>query len=45
MLRFSEHGREHGPEDGRQLSRWKLFVYEAQRLYEGNCVHDVAQQG
>jgi hypothetical protein len=45
VLLFSEHGRERGPEDGRQLSRWKLLVYEAQRLDEGNCVRDVAQQG
>ena len=44
VLLFSEHGRERGPEDGRQLSRWKLLVDEAQRLDEGNGVHDIAQQ-
>jgi hypothetical protein len=41
----AEHCRERGPEYGSQLSRRKLLVYEAQRLDEGNCMHDVAQQG
>src|SRR5215212_11195136 len=44
VLRFSEHGRERGSEDRRQLSRWKLLVDEAQRLDQGNGVHDVAHQ-
>jgi hypothetical protein len=45
VLVSAEHGRERGPEYGRQLSRRKFLVYEAQRLDEGNCMHDVAQQG
>jgi hypothetical protein len=44
VLRFPEHGRERRPEDCCQLSRWKLLIYEAQRLDEGNGVHDVAKQ-
>jgi hypothetical protein len=44
VLRFSEHGRERGSEDRRQLSRWKLLVDEAQRLDQGHGVHDVAHQ-
>jgi hypothetical protein len=44
VLRFSEHGRERGPEDGCQLSRWKHLVDEAQRLDEGNGVHYIVQQ-
>ena len=44
VLRFSEHGRERGSEDRRQLLRWKLLVDEAQRLDQGNGVHNVAHQ-
>jgi hypothetical protein len=44
-LRYSEHGRERRSDDCCQLSRWKILIYEAQRLDEGNGLHDVTQQG
>jgi hypothetical protein len=44
VLGPAKHGRERGPEDSRQLLRWKILVDEAQRLDERNGVHDAAQQ-